>query len=470
MKKTIRVFAGFAAISALATAPLSCSSKHRSVNSDNEQNSSQVQTDIPATSEAAVKDMNITWLADYALAPADNGSIPPALALFQDSFGGSVSYVLAEPGKKLDKLTNMINAGETVDMLPYDTGDLPEGVLKGLYAPLDPYYNYLEMNKSGLWDGMKPTIDRLAYNGQHYVIPYSVSDPQILTYSRKLIKDNELDDPYKLYTEGKWTWDTFMDIMEKFVEKAPAGTKRYGINGWFGQSALLSTGHTVVKSEGGRLVNNISDPSLEKAEKLMQDIVQKGLYRTGWRDYYPTDLSTLFFASADYTLGASNAKNGDADLMAVPFPKSPDADGYYGVSAFNAKMLAANSSHGEAVATYIMCERYAATDKKLAEAAKKSATAVKKTGNSIDKSYVTEEQYDALMSYTDPSKVVPAFDFGCGMGGKMYSPGDYNYDSMGVIDKLERTFLDYPDRAESWEALRDGLSAIIDAEAGRFNK
>ena len=40
------------------------------------------------------------------------------------------------------------------------------------------------------------------------------------------------------------------------------------------------------------------------------------------------------------------------------------------------------------------------------------------------KSYVTEEQYDALQDYKDPKNITPVFDFGYGMGSRMYGDGE----------------------------------------------
>ena len=52
--------------------------------------------------------------------------------------------------------------------------------------------------ESELWEDMHETAEIFAYNGNHYVIPYSISDPFVITYSRTLIKSEKLDDPYEL--------------------------------------------------------------------------------------------------------------------------------------------------------------------------------------------------------------------------------------------------------------------------------
>jgi len=469
MLRISRAAAGIIALSAAFSA-FSCSSKSSSKDVSETTAAPSAAPVQQTTSAPDLTDTDITWLADYDIYPDSNSKPSAALNLFMDQFGGSVNYIYAEPGKLLQRLDTIRNSGGEVDMLPYEVNALPEGVSKGIYAPLDPYYSYMGMEEPGLWDGMNELINRLAYKGQHYVIPYSLSDPQLLTYSRKLIQDDGLDDPYTLYTQGSWDWDHFTNLMDDFTAKAPSGIRRYGITGWFGQAAIQSTGHNVVAYENGSFRNNIDDPAIGKAEQLIKDIADKGLYRSGWRDFYPTDQSTLFFASADYTLGTSNAKNEELDLMVVPFPKSPDTEKQYISCSFNAKMLAAGSTKGAAVAAFIMCERYAATNDKLGLAAKEQALAVEKTGNGVNKSFVTEEQYNAIQTYLDTSKVTPAFDPAYGMGEKMYSPGLYNYETRGVMDNLETVLLEEQTKAATWDILRSAMTSIVADEVDKLNK
>ena len=239
---------------------------------------------------------------------------------------------------------------------------------------------------------MSSAAEAFAYKDQHYVIPYSMSDPLVLTYSRKIMADNGFEDPYKLYTEGKWDWDTFMAMMEKFVsEPAPDWMPKYGIGGKFGHGVIPSAGKTVVSCENGSLVSNIMSPEVQKAQEFMNSISSKNLYRRDIISCYPTNGCTLFFADNGWSLGQSNASNPDKDIMIVPFPKSKDASAYPFCGSYNARMLVKNSKKGEAVATYIKCERLAASDPKCLESAKKHALQEEKTASGIVRRSMTEE-------------------------------------------------------------------------------
>lgn len=467
------------AVTAVMSASVSCSSKDSSSGNTTPtteprlKEEDDVELDYGDLTEDTTKaenteDMTITWLADYDINPTGTNDRSVALAIFEDVYGGKINYVQTTSDDKFTKLASMILSGDQVDMFPYEWDAVPNGVMKNQYEPLDPYFETLGMDE-GLWDDMEDVIDMFEYDGQHYVVPFTVSDPLLITYSRKMMQAEGLEDPYELYEAGEWDWDVFMEMMESFVANANGGAQRYGINGWFGQAIIQSTGHTVINYDGENFSNNIDDPEIEKAELLMQDIAQKQLYRNEWIGYFPDDQSTLFFAMADWALGDSNAKNEGMDLMIVPFPKSPNADDYYLCCNYGARMLIKNSTKGEAVATYLKCERLAATDDSYKEAAKEKALIVNKTAAGVVKSYITEEQYDALQEYKDPSVVVPMFDFGYGMGDRMYGSGEYTYETRGVMDNLTTALLEGNENVDSWATLRDAWTGVISEEVDKFN-
>lgn len=475
MNNLKKMLAGIAAVSMMMTAAACGDSSSSSSSENNEHYKSEDEFSVSADESelkgdtaADISGQEIVWLADYDLNPTNNNDRSVALSLFEDVYGAKVKFVQADSNEKFSKLATMILSGDEVDMFPYEWDAVPNGVVKDQYEPLDPYFDLMEID-TDLWSDMEDVIDMFEYNGNHYVVPFAISDPLLITYSRKLMEAEGLDDPYELYENGEWDWNAFMNMMESFVAGAGDGQTRYGINGWFGQAIIQSTGHTVVNYEDGVFTNNIDDPEIEKAELLMQDIASKHLYYPDWIGNFPDDQSTLFFAMGDWALGASNAKNPDGDLMVVPFPKSPDADENYLCANFAAKMLIKNSKKGEAVATYIKCERLAATDEEYKEVAKQKALVVEKTAAGVVKSYVTEEQYDAIQSYLDPSNTTPMFDFGYGMGERMYGDGEYTYETRGVMNNLTTALLEGNEAVDSWAALRDAWTGVIDTEIAKFN-
>lgn len=464
MTASFKKFARLCAALVVLSTAFSCNKKNSDKSSSDIGGVSSTQPSTEPPTEDPNK-MNITWLGDFDLNPSPGSPCSTALTLFEDQYGGSITYIRSTPGENLSILDSMVASGEELDIFPYYPEYFPQGVIKDRFEPLDPYFDTLEYD-SPLWSDISVAADAFALNGSHYVLPYSMSDPLILTYSRTLMKENELDDPYTLYTQGKWDWDVFMEMMEKFVSSQ---SPRYGIAGSFGQGVIPSAGTSVIGCENGRFVSNIMSPELQKAQEFMQEISAKNLYNRYTYDSYPTGNNTLFFADNGWSVGYSNAENSDKDIMIVPFPKSPGAENYHFTGSYNARMLVKNSRKGEAVATYVKCERLAATDKNCLGCAKKQAMQEVKTAAGIVRNVTTEEQYDALMSFCDPTKNIPIVDFGYGMGDKMNTMGDYTYETRGVMNNLEMKMLEVNPEEFKWDDLRDNCKNIIDKTLTEYN-
>lgn len=460
MKDLRRTLAGFIAVMSVMSGAVSCTQKQ--TNAEPDYTPEETIAEIPAAEEPTedpvpFRGTSLTWLGDFDLNQTREGTRTVAMALFEDRYGCTVNCIQTDASNRYERLAEMINSGEQVDMFPFDVNAIPGHAAAGLFEPLDPYLSTLGYDEEGLWDDMKETAEIFRYNGSHYVIPYSLKDPLLLTYNRKIIQELGLDDPYQLYQQGAWDWNAFTDMMDTF-KAASDGSARYGINGWFGAAALQSTGHTVIEMTDSGCVNNISDPALESAGLMLQNIVQNGLYNSSYRRWYPADNSTLFYAMEDWSLGTSNVNNPEADLMVVPFPKSPDADKQYLTCGFNAKLLVKNSQHPEAVAAFIKCERIAATQEEYVTAAKAKALEPVPGGSGEIRSYITEEQYDAIQGIM--RDCTPVYDPGFGMGVDMYTEADEKLASRGTMNRITEDILRY--NVDSWGTLRDMMSAGVD--------
>ncbi|MDE5582137.1 MAG: ABC transporter substrate-binding protein [Ruminococcus sp.] len=409
---------------------------------------------------ADITGTEIVWLSDYDLNPTADGQRSVALSLFEDVYGGKVKYVHTSVEDRFTTLSAMILAGDEVDMFEYDRSAFPDGAFRNQFEALDPYFPSLEIQNE-IWDDMLGVIESFKYNGKHYVIPYDVTNSTVLTYSRTMIKNNNLKDPYELYKQGKWDWDSFMSIMESFHQK----TNGIGINGLCGGAILHSSGHTIVNYRNGKFYNNIISQPIKEAEMFMQEISNKNLYSSYRNTSFPTGANTLFYASPEWTVGASNVKSTGMDFMVVPFPKCPDTEEYFNTYDYSAKMLVKNSTKGDAVATYIKCERAVIVQEDYKEPAKAYATAPKVNGFGVTTSQLTAEQYDALQDFKDLTKFTPVVDFAYGMGASMYTTED----SYGIVDRLERDMLVTGGTEKNWIDLRNTYLAMINDEVDRFN-
>lgn len=447
-----------AMVTASALAAVSCSEKNNSSQSPE----TPVATE-PVTEPDKIEGVTLTWLSDFDINPAAGEKPSAALEIFRNFYGADIRYVRTTAREKFSALDNMLNSGDEVDMFPYSSEIFAGKGIENRFQPLDPYFEVLGAEED-MWQDMTGITDSLAYKGDHYIVPYSISDPVLVTYSRRIMKEEKLDDPWELYQQGKWDWDTMMSMMKDFTAAgAEKGEVRYGIGGEPGEALINSTGHGVVEWNGSVPVSKLDSPELARAEEFMQEIRGNGLYRNDMSMSYPADDSTLFFVMGAWSLGESNAQNPDDDLMIVPFPSPKGTAENYITCRLNARMLVKGSDKGEAVAAYIKSERIAATEAEYLSAARKNALVTELRAPGILRYSMTGEQYDAVQSCLDTKRVTPVYDCGFSMGSRMTGGTDISARS-GVMEKLASSLLigdpAYPD----WNALKDSCKDIINEE------
>lgn len=457
--KLKRLFTILLAITTLGSAAACNGDKSSGTTESNSVEPSSEISKPEATND--IDGQTVYWLSDYDLNPAGGNSRSIALTLFEDVYGAEIEWIPTTEDKKYEDLEKRILGGEPVDMFPYDPSALPQGSVKNLFQPLDDYVDF----NDELWSGTKELADKLAVNGNHYAVPAGITNPICLIYSRKMMKDEKFDDPYELYKKGEWTYDKMLEMMESFVS---GSNSAYGCAGaWIGQGVMQSAGQPFVNYDGSKFTNNMENEKLAEAGKILDKI--SGLYDDSWYSYFPDDKSLLFLGVAPWALAESNAENPDADLFMVPFPKISDSDEYYMTADVSAKMLAANSDKGEAVAKYIECERIAATEEKYIKAAKEQALKPIKDHTGETTGFITEEQYDCWQDIISCENITPVIDLGCGMGSVMYGE-TLKYDTRGIINNLYNAVINgYSDAPSTWEELRNSLKTNADKEIEKYN-
>ena len=436
-----------------------------------------VDSDL-ASDDPDIKGQTIYWLGEYDLNPTGNDDRSVALSLFEDVYGAKVEYIQTSNENRFTDLANRINAGDPVEMFPYEWDAVPNGVTKGQYDYLDDYIDL----EDPIWDGMEDVIESMKYNGHYYVVPYTITDYIAITYSRSMIAEEGLEDPYELYKKGEWDWDKMMEMMKAFVANGEEGDNRFGIAGWYGQAVVQSTGETIVKYDGEKFSSNVANEKIEKAELMLEEISKLGLHDTTWHGNFPTDGNVLFYGMALWGLSAGNAKmepmtqeewtnasDLDTDLFIVPFPKMPGSDKYYLCGNTAAKMLVKGSDKGDAVATYIKCERLAATQEEYVQAAKEKALIPGITAAGKVSKYMSEEQYDFMMSWYEDENIVPMFDFGYGMGSRMSSE-TYDYNTRGVMNNfMDGLLTKYEGTPDTWAEMRAAWESVVEETVEEYN-
>ncbi|MBE6826582.1 MAG: carbohydrate ABC transporter substrate-binding protein [Oscillospiraceae bacterium] len=320
-----------------------------------------------------LENKTIKWLSDWDINPGATGkSTPIDLAIFQERYGGEIKWIQCTYAERYDKLANAINSDEGIDFFYAGNFDaFPKGAIRGMFAPIDDYVDF----DSELWADVKEANDSVMWNGQHYMAVVQVTgDNCAVIYNRDTISELGFDDPAELFEKGEWTWDVFQEMLAAHVD-VPNG--KYGIDGWWFESGLsATTGVPYVGLEDGKLVNNLSDPAIERVQNFMYDLYNNdsiaiGVGDYGWSDkpanigegntlFYPCGLWALYGGDVDTTDEDTRPdwkRNFGENCFFVPMPADPDADEHYMPTNMESYMFVTGGHNPEGVAKYLDCKR-----------------------------------------------------------------------------------------------------------------
>ncbi|MGN0632863.1 MAG: ABC transporter substrate-binding protein [Oscillospiraceae bacterium] len=404
----------------------------------------------------------LEWLCYFDINPGKNsGEKRVDLELFEKK-GGTIKYSPCTSMTKYDQLANRVLSNDVPDMFWFEQKmTFPCYCVKGMFQPVDEIVDF----DSDLWVDMKPLADEFMLNGDHYVAPIGIGTLSVLTYDKDLIEANSLDDPYELYMNDEWTWDTWYDIMDQYVSNATGDEERFGVNGWFAPFVFQSTGKTLIKynEETDMFESNIDDPDFDRASTLLYDIKKNGLYYSDWIGSATEAFKKkiLFYGMGTW---AVSPKEGD-NWGIVPFPRDPNSDQFYSTTSITAYMWVKGSKKSEAVKCWYECARVASTDPEYTAAGKEKFF--------VSAPYWTEEMYE--MANVEPltEKFNQVIDHGYGIS-TVLSNDDAatNPTKEAVIPYMYSSVMKTDDDGVqfTWTKLRETYKGTIDSELKTFNE
>lgn len=468
MKLSKRLLAALLALST-AAALTGCPSSDDKDSSYEEKIKVASTDDIAAIPEDAEKTLQYFGVSDLnPTSAAKEKSVE--MTLFNEK-GGKVEWIQAQPLKLNDKLASLILANTPPDMISFTQRMLyPCNIVKGMYQPIDEIVDF----DSALWSDMKQIADQYTIAGKHYIAPTSLGDTMpLMFYNKKIITDEGLDDPYELYKNDEWNWDTCRDIMSAYVSKATGEDKRYGVNGWFAEPIFATTGSTIIKydKETDTFVNNSKDPNLERAANYLYDIEKDGLINHDWIGGAKSafENNVLFYSMGRWAATTNNAPDASDEWMCVPIPRDPEADAYYRqldiVVPTNVVWIA-GSTKKDAMKCWLECCKIANTSEEYKEANRK-----KFFENNAN---WTDDMYQMALEEVFSDKFIQLVDPGTGISAEISDDDSAKNDTKQAINSYmyaATTLSDYTSGAQySWTQVREKYNATIDSELKKFNE
>ena len=374
----------------------------------------------------------IVWLGYYDL--QTDGSASEQYKIFtSELYGGSIDYVQTTSGSAyFEKLATMISSDDSPDIVRYEWRSFPTGMSKNMYESLD---NDIDLDDP-LWSGIKDIAENFTYKGVHYYYPYRITTNFALNYNKKSIEEYALDDPYDLYMNNNWTWDTFKKLL---IDWCNADEKHIGYAGEGGMSFIATTGTSLVKVQpDGSVKNNIGDVNVTRAMDFCADLYRNGLTHQGelgdwvspqlWADN--SDRVLFLGMNPEWTYGAAAAQvqnksgveddicNTVSDFAFVPFPRDPQSDEYSIAYDTFGYLVAKGAKNKKGAVDWINLNRGYETDENIIANKKKEAvspepvyyTEGKYKGYQKWALVWDEKQYDLWQDMMDPTKFDFTFD------------------------------------------------------------
>ena len=238
----------------------------------------------------------------------------------------------------------LVASGEKVDIGYIYGAHFPQIVLKNLWQPLQNYIttaditDYSNPDKGGI-DLEKSKL--LAWNNNLYgLVGYYSTEPTVIFYNKKLLKDNGYDADLLLnyYKQGKWTYDTVKSFGKEFLDNT-------GV--YFGSSHMYeewlgSNDAVYIKYVDGAPVENLSDPAVYNALKFVRDMgvgsnailkffgekTAKEVFVSGNTICYKSQIADYKDLKKQATTSTAFGKNAD-NVGIVTLPKGPDSKDKY---------------------------------------------------------------------------------------------------------------------------------------------
>ncbi|MBO5220611.1 MAG: extracellular solute-binding protein [Clostridia bacterium] len=257
----------------------------------------------------------------------------------------SFDYQLSSSDYETDALASLMAGDDAYDVI------FPAARAAFIYAQNDVCLNWFDIPNLDLTKSwwIQDMAQNFAIGGKLYAMYGDLSHASLessvgMVFNKGMFDDYNVEYPYELVREGKWTFDAFAGMAQKFSSDLNGDGKLdikndqygYGTNHWCGPiNALYCTGERIIT------LNDAGVPELTLYSEQVVDIYDKFmtllLSDCGWNQLGGADHQTAFcegrFAFVDINIKVLSQplfRQSDVEFGLIPWPKSQESvDKYY---------------------------------------------------------------------------------------------------------------------------------------------
>ena len=390
----------------------------------------------------------IKWLAHYDINPGTNGASKKVeLELFERKYGGSIKWYQTTYENRYNDLSTYVLGGEGIDFYASDTGNLPKGIISGMFQSVD---DYIDIN-SDIWQNTAEAMKAYNFGGKHFMFVTNTRANYYVYYNKETIEANGLDDPWDLYKAGNWNWDTFKGMLEEFVDEE---NDQWGLDNWFNELALLySSGVSTIQAVDGQLKCNLNDATMEKAMNFQYDLYNSGLVLPAEQFNWAIQPQMMGEGRQLFWIGGYWEAEGDPSVWThqiapenlgfVPTP-SPAGSDPYQAATLEGYVLCKGAQNPEGVARFAECTIVAVNDPDSIAISERKI---------MDDSKWPQELLDRFNEINDLAKKYPVVDLASGCSTDIAS---YTTDGVGNVG-VRAAF-----HGTDWATMRESIADTID--------
>ena len=247
------------------------------------------------------------------------------VALFKEQTGIEVKYETSTMDKYQTNLSGKIMAGASPQIAAIINEWYPQPITRGLMQPIsNTGWDYT--------DDIYATslMDQFSYKGEQYGVALkgSLSTTfEVMFFNNDMLKANGIQkNPYELWKEGNWNWETCLEIAQKCTN---VKNSKYGLTliaQWYW---MLSAGQDFVLSDANGLKNNIKSGKLLESWNHAWDMIYTYKvipthYISQQNLFFNQQVAMLgagsYFMQADASHSNYVPQNCKFDWGVVPFP------------------------------------------------------------------------------------------------------------------------------------------------------
>ena len=181
-------------------------------------------------------------------------------AEFTKQYGITIKYETMGWAEYNAKIAQRVAAGNPPDSAVMTDASALNFMYGNIAQPLNKYMDTADP----YWNWNPSILKQYSIGDKIYAVPdYGIST-FFIYYNKTLFQENGIEDPYKLYQQGKWDFAKFRETAKKatLYEKDNTTVKCYGFATWYRELFVLANGGNIIAPDGkGRYVSAVDTPN-----------------------------------------------------------------------------------------------------------------------------------------------------------------------------------------------------------------